>query len=552
MSAVSLDVIEFRDGIVHASAGDLIQRVIDHPAPERLIPSLCPQDFYWLVQRVGADDSLCFLEAASPDQWQFIIDLEIWGGDRIDRERSTEWLLRFKETDEKRFVSWLYDEVWSFALSYFYRVLHWETVSEDGYYDLDKGFLSPDGALYVTVTDDELAEPVMELVSALFADEQKRYTMIFDNLSVMVPAEIEEEAYRMRNVRIAEEGFLPREEAIAVYAPLDDDSVKRIPVTRPSRSDGADDTAVPAVPLALAAGTGFLWDVISAIDDGDVVDRLRREFAGLCNRVIVADGLASSGYGTLRHTGDKAARCISIAVESVSGGDRETARSIVFANSLDVLFRVGYGRMLRLRRDVRSWQKTSWFMRRGFALSFWGHEWSEFVSGVAGGTSRDAAVNDNDILPGCESFTDVERVRTIFQRMTTLDALLARMDDRYGLSAHIIGGDDVTVHALLFTFWVRRTLGALPVVAPVAYQDVRECIRQVGRDTAAARAAFVETFCNEMSDEPDNDKEILRNGLSALWDAFDEAYRNVAVEDINEVYHPFFLVDPGAGEVRKQ
>jgi len=550
MPAMSLDVIEFRDSIVHATAGDLAERVINHPAPERLIRSLCPQDLYWLIQRVGADDSLCFIEAASAEQWQFIVDLEIWDGDRIDIKKSTEWLLRFKRSDEKRFISWLYDEMWGFTLAYFYRLLHWELLFEEVRDDLDKGAVSPDGTLYVTVTDDELAEPVMELVSALFTDEHRRYVMLFDNLSVMIPAEIEEEVYRMRNVRIAEEGFLPREEAVSVYAPLDVDVLKKVTVKKMARSErGVGDTAVPAVPLALPAGTGFLWDVIAAIDDTEVVDRLRREFAGLCNRLIVADGLVPSGYGTLRDIGNKAARCISIAVEAVSGGDHEMTHAIIFSNSLDVLFRVGYGHMLQFRRDVRSWRKDAWFARRGFPLFFWGDEWSAVVNGVIADTSRDAAAGDDDIMFGCETYADVEKIRTVFAHMTMLDVLLERMDRSYDLGTNTIGGDDATVHSLLFTFWVRRMLGLSPVMASVAYEDVRECIKRIRKDPVAAETMFLKTFCDDMVDEPNID--LLRDALHALWVVFDDAYRTVAPEDINDVYHPFFLVDPAVGEVGK-
>ena len=36
----------------------------------------------------------------------------------------------------------------------------------------------------------------------------------------LIPSEIEEELFRLRNVRLAEKGFLPFHEAVGVYQPL--------------------------------------------------------------------------------------------------------------------------------------------------------------------------------------------------------------------------------------------------------------------------------------------------------------------------------------------
>ena len=87
-------------------------------------------------------------------------------------------------------------------------------------------------------------------------------------------------------------------------------------------------------------------------------------------------------------------------------------------------------------------------------------------------------------------------------------------------------------------------------MVPVSYEDVRECVKRTRKDPVAAETMFLKTFCDDMVDEPNI--ELLRDALHALWIAFDDAYRTVAPEDINDVYHPFFLVDPAAGEVGKQ
>ena len=106
----------------------------------------------------------------------------------------------------------------------------------------------------------------------------------------MIPAETEEEAYRLRNVRLAEKGFLPFEEAIGVYQPLKPDALKRR-----SRKHLAQPSAeeiplpVPLSQLKALSGENLFAEALKRIQSDSILHQLQAEFAGLCNRIIVAD-----------------------------------------------------------------------------------------------------------------------------------------------------------------------------------------------------------------------------------------------------------------------
>ncbi|MCP4666778.1 MAG: hypothetical protein GY849_10465, partial [Deltaproteobacteria bacterium] len=80
-------VAAYDSGILKAlytlSGRDVLNRILDMDRPQKLIRELPAQDFFWLVKKVGDNDCLPLLEMASEDQWQYLLDLEIWKGDRL-------------------------------------------------------------------------------------------------------------------------------------------------------------------------------------------------------------------------------------------------------------------------------------------------------------------------------------------------------------------------------------------------------------------------------------------------------------------------------------
>ena len=72
-------------GELHGLPGDVIvDRILDSDKPRELVESMPSEDFFWLIKKVGVDDCLPVLELASAEQWQYVLDLEIWKRDRLD------------------------------------------------------------------------------------------------------------------------------------------------------------------------------------------------------------------------------------------------------------------------------------------------------------------------------------------------------------------------------------------------------------------------------------------------------------------------------------
>jgi len=121
----------FLDGLHALSGKKTLDRVSNHPDPPRLIKSMSSEDFFWLIKKVGADGSLALLKLASTDQWQYILDVESWHKDRLELNRTGQWMQRLLSADPKRFIQWLFSHGQGLAYYYFCQSIVVEVKNED-------------------------------------------------------------------------------------------------------------------------------------------------------------------------------------------------------------------------------------------------------------------------------------------------------------------------------------------------------------------------------------------------------------------------------------
>ncbi|MBU2497971.1 MAG: hypothetical protein KKE57_03650, partial [Proteobacteria bacterium] len=124
------------------SGSEALKRVLDLDDPDRIIQEMNRVDFFWLVKKIGEEDSLPLLNMASPEQWEYLLDMELWQRDRIDLDQATDWLGRMRQADPGRFVGWLLSHGESLAYYYFFKNVHVEVRNKDEAYDLTNKFIT--------------------------------------------------------------------------------------------------------------------------------------------------------------------------------------------------------------------------------------------------------------------------------------------------------------------------------------------------------------------------------------------------------------------------
>lgn len=208
-------------------------RILSEPQPAALVHSFPESDFYLLVHDIGPEDALPLLALASDKQWNHIVDLESWAKDRIEVNGVTRWLALLMEADPKRFMRWFLQDRLDFVEFYLFHNIevrareHDQDPSDfgDGFFTLDQvyyvRFLKMPPAFEGSAVGGEEREAFLaKFLQRLAGHDHLLYQRVLVESTHVIPAETEEEEFRWRNVRLAEKGFVPFDEAIGIYQPV--------------------------------------------------------------------------------------------------------------------------------------------------------------------------------------------------------------------------------------------------------------------------------------------------------------------------------------------
>ena len=420
VESVPADVAEKIQGLFALSGKGILERILEQEKPRQFVRQIPMGDFFWLVKKVGEDDCTPLLEMASDDQKQYLLDLEFWQRDRLDLDKASEWLGRLYVADPEALVKWLQSEGESLLYYYLFKSIQVEIKSDDEDQDFDEGFFTLDGVFYVKILDEAHRGTIENILHTMAQDNLDRYHAILSTLAGVIPGELEEDMYRWRNVRLAEHGFLPTEEAMAVYAPLAPEGLSLEEQAAPATAliDEKIRDLIPISPLYHASGRNILTKAFSRIDDNLLLDRIRIEFAGLCNQILSADGALANELDILIRACRKAAGHINLALERLCGTDISLAEKFIKNNYLLSVFRVGFGLVLELKWETERWLKNSWFYGMGLEFSFWGDDWGEILAGIMEKKPRlYTGLKEKEAFRAFEHISELDDSRRVVHRL---------------------------------------------------------------------------------------------------------------------------------------
>jgi uncharacterized protein DUF6178 len=542
---------ELLKGLSTLSGGEVLNRILDSENPKETVQSLSSGDFFWLVKKIGADECLPLLELASTDQWQHLLDLEIWRRDRLDIEDICLWMKRLESADPGRLVTWLFSQ--GQALAYYHFLKITEVIvaeSEDDSLDLPEDFFSIDGVIHIRVLNPEYRESTENLIRSMADQDFLRYQAVFLRLGGFLPVETEEEMYRVRNIRLAEHGFLPFEEALRVYSPLNPEDIKRekpLELPEPVQDDRL---IIPASPLYHAGTQNMLTETLSRATDPLLMERLRLEFAGLCNQILSADGLMNPELNDLVRTCRKGASYISLALERLCGRDAPAALGIIREHSLISLFRVGFGLALKIKWEAERWLSGSWFHNLGLQLGFWGEDWGGAVAGILQRTPRlFMGVGGDEEYKDFEWLSELGEGLMVLRRVMVLDSLMDKLTETFPLNDEIMQAPEATFTPLLFNFWAHELLNLKPGFSPLSrdqaaglFTKLRSKDKGPPFTMAGFEKAFIRCFMAFSSSSDTEASLILEETLGLIWNQFREEYQGISTEDLEPRYSEYILI----------
>ena len=465
---------EKRQQLMALDPKDAMERILQDSQPLPLVHSFPEQDLYFLIHDIGPADALPLLSLASDKQWEHIVDLEAWQKDQIDENSVSRWLGLLLDADPNRFIRWFLEQKLEFIEFYLYKNLEVRVMEHDqDPSELDGDFFSLDNSYFIRfvdqpvqeeadqISDDQRKKVLMKLIKHLADFDHRTYQHVMLEATHVLPAESEEKCYHWRNVRLAEKGFLPFDEAVGIYQPVKPKNIRQCRIDRlADRKDTPAVFPISQYPIRMLKEDNHFTRALATLAESPALPGIQAEFASLCNRIIVADHKTVRDRQELGEIVKKACGFISLGLERLAKDpvdlDPRQAAELFIKYPLTQIFRVGFGGVLELKWQAEKWVDQSWFAAAGLRLTFWGEQWL----GVLGGLLLKKPLFYDNYQSGVlyREFNrreDIQAAESILNQIMTVDNLLSQLTFQL---AHPASYGFLTYQNLVLTLWARHYL----------------------------------------------------------------------------------------------
>jgi hypothetical protein len=399
-------------------------------------------------------------------------------------------------------------------------------------------------------------EFLVKLIHSLAAFDHIAYQTILLEAIHAMPAEAEEEVYRLRNVRLAERGLLPFDEAVGIYQPLKPQQLVRRHRELSPLTVVETEAPVPLYPARVLPGDSLFDGALSRIDDPAALEQLQGEFASLCNRIIAADLTPVHSKKDLQPVVRKAVRGLSIGLETLAphtAADTQdpgdSAAGLIRRHALTDIFRVGYRRTLELKWRAQRWLDRSWFAKQGLSLTFWGEHWL----GVLGGMLIKKPMFFDNFASG-NMYRDFANLDELQQAATVLDNAMA-CDHFFSLLSippGVLSARRVlTFKNLVLTLWAFDRVGDRKkdrFLSRNAFRGLFEELWHGGDRPRRLDPAMKRSFSSWMCSQSGLQEREIAHKLGAvvelLFSEIEEEYAWVDSSDLDPRFIHLFLIEP--------
>jgi len=532
---------ELRNKLIGLPPEDALDLIISCDQPVALVHSIPSQDLLVLIHEIGYHDALPLLSLASEKQWRYLMDVQIWKRDRMCMTETTRWLYLLLKAEPNRFIQWTLNQRPTFFYYYLYQNLEILALQEDeDFSDLPDSFFTMDDVYYVSVSDYRLPQPldreteelreefIMEFFKRLAAHDHLEYQNMLINTSAVIPAEYEEESFRLKNVRLESHGFLPFEEAIGLYQPIPNKN--RFKNFQTKVSDETINT--PQLPIQSIPIGNYFHEMLMLIDSDVHVSNLHIQFAYLCNQIISADNIIVTSRDILRKVVEKACGYIHIGVESLLNGqspDSVALKKIAMEYPVKHLFQWGYGHVLKVKWKVDSWYRHSFVHSQGLALNFWGERWLGVLGGMLLKRPRYYAdFADGELYREFKSMAEVKHVKDALKQIIAFDEMLSF----FSVEINITDEHHLTLYNMLLTLFARDQLKLSYQLSPISIKQFEPFYQSLWKlDANNSRIAlnpmFRESFLQWFSKQTGFETDYIQHRLG---DAFDQLFLDLYTE----------------------
>jgi hypothetical protein len=358
----SLSVKNQLDLVLQGRGKDRLHYLFLSEHPEQLVQQLPELEVFLTVKEAGERDCLDLIALTTPEQFQFLLDLDFWKRDQLDPEKVLHWMEILLESGEKRVTQFIQSTDIEFIALLLKKFIHATTLDGEHVEGMDR--ISPftlDQYHFVHFRGKRTREIFEPFLQILYRVDKNSYQRLMDSLIVELESELEETGYRLRNSRLNDYGFPDFEESLQIYQFLNPDSP--LPQGRPLHVESREEIAKGSSVFYLTQQNEgpFFSSIVSKIDDPHEQDRLKQEITGLCNKAIVAEAVDLSNIAAMERAVKKVYHTLNLSLQYLSEDDEIRAFEILRSQPVQRLFQYGVSTTLLLRRKAESIFKGPWF-----------------------------------------------------------------------------------------------------------------------------------------------------------------------------------------------
>lgn len=343
----------------------------DIDEPQEIVPRLSPQAFVRLACKLRDEDRLeLLLPHATSEQLTSLFDLDGWSSDRLHLGRCRGWLLAIADSvtqfgergDLSALVNDMDPEMWTAGLAAATVVFVLDP-DDDSSRDraLDqiphlRAWDTPDGFFVVGVSDDDMGRATLAILDLVYADSLAQGRQLVLSIQSILMAQVEEDLLQWRDGRIADLGFVPWEDAMQLFRPLD---IKAAIDADPKDFRYLPDDRETGFYVTSWSGTELLQRVMERLPDAERSLRAR-EFLLLTNEVMSAQRFPPASEPHQERALSQTQATISLGLDMLLHHSTEhpdpdgfLAECVARIGLRDV-FRVGYGALDKLRRAAQA------------------------------------------------------------------------------------------------------------------------------------------------------------------------------------------------------
>jgi hypothetical protein len=358
----SLSVMNQLELVLQARGKDRLQYLFLSEHPEHLVQQLPELEVFLTVKEAGERDCLDLIGLTTPEQFQFLLDLDFWKRDQLDPEKVFHWMEILLESGEKKVTQFIQSTDIEFIALLLKKFLHATTLDGEHVEGMDRlPLFTLDQYYFIHFRGKRTREVFEPFLQILYRVDRDSYQRLMDSLIVELESELEETGYRLRNGRLSDYGFPGFEESLEIYRFLNPDSPLSegrppSPVVQKERAKGSS-----IFYLAPQKEGPFFSSVLSEMDDLHEQDRLKQEITALCNKAIVAEAIDLSNIAAMERAVKKVYHTLNLALRYLSKDDEIKAFEILRSQPVQKLFQYGVSTTLLLRRKAESIFRGPWF-----------------------------------------------------------------------------------------------------------------------------------------------------------------------------------------------